>query len=334
MLDQKDSLSQPLATIIRKDFVSVRPEWDITRCLESLRGQKETGGIFYIYVTEDDGKLVGVIPIRRLLAVEPDTVAGEIMITGLITLLDSSTVYDACELFIFYKFLAIPVVDTARRLLGIVDVNLFTDEMLDLGERRDVDEVFQWIGVKMAVLSNASPMTAFRYRFPWLGATMTSGILCAALAGFFEETLANAAILAMFLTVALGLGESVSIQSMTLTMQAIHGQKDLKAFVSSRLKQELFTALMLALACGTMIGIASIFWPGAVILSASIGLSIAAAIVLAGLTGLAVPAVLHKLERDPKVAAGPITLAVADLTTVFLYLSFATMALKLSNSIG
>lgn len=328
VLSSADTLSQCVVDYLRRDFVSVRPAWTVNECLESLRGEQGTGGIYYIYVTEDGGKLIGVIPIRRMLSVDPATRAEEIMITRLITLTDSATVFDACELFIFHKFLAIPIVDADNRLAGIVDVNVFTDEMLDLGERQQVDDVFQWMGVKMEVLSSASPLQAFRYRFPWLGATMASGVGCAIIAGMFEQTLANAAILAMFLTVALGLGESVSIQSMTMTLQAITGHKDMRAFIKTRLVREILTAALLAVSCGAIIGLVSIFWPGALMLSLSIGASIATAILVAGLVGLAVPTILHNFNWDPKVAAGPITLALADLSTVFLYLSAATLALR------
>ncbi len=331
MLNNPDSLSQCVVNFVRKDFVVVHPEWTVTQCLESLRGDQETGGIFYIYVCDQDGELLGVIPIRRMLAVDPSTRAEDIMIKRLVTLSDTATVFDACELFIFHKFLAIPVVDAERRLVGIVDVNVFTEEMMDMSGHQKADDVFQWIGVRMEVLSNASPLQAFRYRFPWLLATMSSGVACAVLAGFYEQTLADAAILAMFLTVALGLGESVSIQSMTMTMQALSGQTSLKEFVKNRLMKEVQTAALLAVACGAIIGGVSIFWPGAMALSISIGVSIAITIVFAGLTGLAVPTVLHKLEHDPKAAAGPITLAIADLATVFLYLTAATIALKLAS---
>ena len=134
-----------------------------------------------------------------------------------------------------------------------------------------------------------------------------------------------------FLPVALGLGESVSIQSMTMTMQALQGQVTLREFLIGRLAREFSTAVLLATACGAAIGCISILWPGALPLSLSIGLSIAVAIVFAGITGLAVPTLLHRLQKDPKVAAGPITLAITDLATVFLYLMSATAALKLSQ---
>lgn len=328
VLSSVDSLSQSVVEYLRRDFVSVRPAWTVNDCLESLRGEQDTGGIYYIYVTKEDGRLIGVIPIRRMLAVDPATRAEDIMITRLVTLPDSATVFDACELFIFHKFLAIPIVDTDRRLVGIVDVNVFTDEMVDMGERQQVDDVFQWMGVKMEVLGSASPLQAFRYRFPWLGATMASGVGCAIIAGMYEQTLANAAILAMFLTVALGLGESVSIQSMTMTLQALTGHRNMREFIKGRLVREILTATLLAVACGAIIGLISILWPGALLLSLSIGGSIAVAVIVAGLVGLAVPTILHCFNWDPKVAAGPITLALADLSTVFLYLSAATLALR------
>src|SRR2546426_5148193 len=85
-----------------------------------------------------------------------------------------------------------------------------------------MDELFEAIGFHISQVRDASPVRAFRFRFPWLLATIGSGLLCAVLASAFELTLAKSIALAFFLTLVLALGESVSIQSMTLTIQALH----------------------------------------------------------------------------------------------------------------
>src|SRR5206468_8777841 len=131
----------------------------------------------------------------------------------------------ACEFFVLYKFLAFPVVDEERRLIGIVDMDVFMESVLegDEPEREGVrDDFFEALGFHLAQVRDASPWRVFRYRFPWLLVSVTGGTICAVLAGFFEATLARSLVIAFFLTMVLGLTESVSAQSMSVTIQALH----------------------------------------------------------------------------------------------------------------
>jgi len=329
MLQNRENLNQPITGFMRKDFVALRPDWTVAEGLKSLIGQEGTGGIFYIYVTDEEGHLRGVTPIRRLLSCERHTIIGDVMIKNLVTLQDTATVYDACEIFIRHKFLAVPVVNSTNCLLGLADVNLFTDEMLDFAGLGDTDQVFNWIGVRMSQLRTASPLQAYRYRFPWLTATIASGIGCAVLASFFESTLVQTAILAAFLTVCLGLGESISVQSMTVTMQSLHGIKDHGAFLLNRLRREVPTALMLGFTCALIVGIISAIWKQQFLLSSAIGASIFLTMIWSSLVGVLIPCLLHKFERDPRIAAGPLTLAISDISTLFLYLNAARIALAI-----
>ncbi len=121
---------------------------------------------------------------------------------------------DACEFFGLYKFLAFPVVDEQRRVVGIIDANLFAEEILEAGDTEDQSrsreavpvgpEFFAALGFRLEQIRGASAWRAFRFRFPWLLVTVTGGTLSAILAGFFEATLAGTLIIAFFLTMVLG----------------------------------------------------------------------------------------------------------------------------------
>ena len=132
---------------------------------------------------------------------------------------------DACEFFILHRLLALPVVDEHRRILGIVDVELYTSELIDLDSPERSDDLFQLIGVHLAEARQLSPLAAFRSRFPWLLATVAGGILAAFLAGLFRAELEKAVALALFIPVVLALSESVSIQSVSLALQVLHGRQ-------------------------------------------------------------------------------------------------------------
>ena len=139
---------------------------------------------------------------------------------------------EACEFFVLHKFFAFPIVDEQRRVVGLVDVGLFTEEVFDIAEREQMTEVFETLGFHVAQVREASPWRAFRIRFPWLVTTIISGTFCAVLAGFYKLTLAKSLVIAFFLTMILGLGESVSIQSMTVTIQSAADEPADAALVS------------------------------------------------------------------------------------------------------
>jgi magnesium transporter len=237
-------------------------------------------------------------------------------------------VYDACDFFILYKFLAIPIVDEDRHLLGVVDVNVFTDELVTLNEPDKHGDIFETIGFRFSEIRNASPLKAFKYRFPWLLATIASGTASAMLVGAYELTLAASLMLAFFLTLVLGLGESVSIQSMTVTVQMLNVQAPTIAWFRKAIWKEWVSALYLGGASGVLVGVIVFLWQNDALAAGIIGGSILLSMTAACMIGLLVPTVLHALKLDPKIAAGPITLALADLSTLLIYFTLATVALR------
>jgi magnesium transporter len=239
-------------------------------------------------------------------------------------------VLEACEAFVLHKFLAFPVVDEQRRIVGVVDVGLLTEETeeaFDIAERDHTDALFEAIGFHVSQVHEASPVRAFRFRFPWLLATIGSGTLCALLAGAYEVTLAKSLILTFFLTMVLGLAESVSVQSMTVAIQALRAMEPTFGWYARAFRREAGTAALLGTACGTTVGLIVWLWRGAALAGLAIGGSILLALCAACFFGLSVPALLHALKLDPKIAAGPITLAFTDIFTLLFYFSLAAILL-------
>jgi magnesium transporter len=211
--------------------------------------------------------------------------------------------------------------------VGMVDVSLFTGEVLDLAQGEPADDVFEAIGFHVSQVRDASPFKAFRYRFPWLLATIGSGTVCALLAGAYETTLAQSLVLAFFLTMVLGLSESVSIQSMAVTIQALRGARPTMGWYVRAFKREVLTALMIGLGCGLVVAMIVWAWRGDGIAAIAVGSSVVLSLFFASLLGLSVPSLLHTLKLDPKIAAGPITLAATDIITLLLYFTLGTVLL-------
>ncbi len=331
MPTQNPTLNDPVTAHLRVDYPLFARTQTVGETLESLRATGMGDQVLYIYVTDEDRRLVGVIPTRRLITSQPAVRLEEIMIRKVVSLPETATVFDACDLFVLHRFLAFPVVDAGGRVTGTIDVSLFTEEVFDFAEVQNVEDVYQFIGVRLSEIRNASPLAAFRLRIPWLVATLLSGVVCAVIARFYEATMARALVLAAFLALALGLGESVAIQSMTLTLQTLHDESSSWARWRRRLAREAATTLLLGSVLGALVALASLPLGAVPAVAASMGGSIALAIVAAGCWGVSVPMGLRALRRDPRIAAGPITLAIADLTTIVLYLQAARMLLAVSG---
>jgi magnesium transporter len=295
--------------------------------LESIRANGLEERIFYFYAVDAEGRLSGVVPARKLLTEPLHRSIGEVMMKRVLSLPDRATLMEACECFILHKFLAIPVVDSEKRLKGIIDVGLFTDEVMELGGGGNSDQIFQTIGIHIQELQHAAPLKAFGIRFPWLTVTLLGGGLCALMAEGFAATLKERIVLSVFMALVLGLSEAVSSQSLALTNQSLPDGKVRWRWLRVKLAREVQTATLLGLFSGFFAG-------GAVALcwhdlrgTVAIGLSVILSVLSAALLGIIIPALLRIVRWDPKIAAGPITLAVADLITVTIYLITAKLIL-------
>lgn len=320
-------IHQQVVNVARKDFTRLGGNLTVQQALDAIRKEELGEKIVYFYVVDDQGVLVGVLPTRRLLGAHPDQKLSDLMVSNVVTIPETATVLDACELFVMHKFLAFPVVDERRRIVGIVDVGFFTDEVFDIAEREHLDELFSTIGFHVSQVRDATPLKAFRFRFPWLMATIIGGSAAALLAGVFETTIARSIILAFFLTLVLGLGESVATQSMAVTIQKLRHIRPTFAWYLRTFFHEIGTALLLGSASGILVGIVVLLWDGAVITALSIGTSILLAICFACFLGLSIPALLHRFDLDPKISSGPVTLALADIFTLLFYFGIAALLL-------
>jgi len=328
----------PVVEHARKDFPLLHAEMTVGQALERIRREGVGERVIYFYAVDEEQRLVGVVPTRRLLTAPLETALREVMVRRVVAVPAKATVLDACEFFVLYKFLAFPVVDEQRRIVGVIDANLFAEEVLEAGDTQDRSgsrevvpigpEFFEALGFHLEQIRGASAWRAFRFRFPWLLVTVTGGTLSAILAGFFETTLAGTLIIAFFLTMVLGLNESVSMQSMSVTIHALRSVNVTWDWLAAAFRRELATAVLLGVSCGFVVCVIAWVWrddlPAAVVIGGSIALSLVTACAF----GLAVPSLLHRFNLDPKIAAGPVTLALADFIALVIYFTSASLVLR------
>jgi magnesium transporter len=322
-----ENLNRQLSEVLRPGPPPLHVDQSIGEALAVIRRSGLEERIFYFYAVDTEGRLSGVVPARKLLTEPLEKTVGEAMIPRVLSLPETATLLEACECFILHKFLAIPVVDRGKRLRGIIDVGIFTDEVLELSTGGNNDQVFQAIGLHVQELQHASPLRAFRLRFPWLSVTLLGGGFCALMAEGFASTLSDKIVLSVFMALVLGLSEAVSSQSLALTNQSLPGGRVRWRWLQVKIVREVKTAFLLGVLSGLIAGgVVVVFWHE-IRPSLAIGLSVMLSVLSASLLGILIPVLLRLVKWDPRIAAGPITLATADLITVTIYLITARLVL-------
>jgi magnesium transporter len=319
----KAGLDDPVTKHMHQEFPRLRLGEQVGDALNRIRAHPPGGRIIYFYVVDEDERLRGVVPARRLLLSSSETPLAEIMVKEVAALPDAATVLDACEFFIQHRLLALPIVDPQGHMLGVVDMELYTDELSRLDDARAREDLFQLVGVYAAAAPGGTPFSAFRRRFPWLGCNLAAGILAAFLSGIFEAELSRVVALAFFIPVVLNLAESVSSQSVSLALHAVSGQRPTWRSIAAKVREELGTGILLGVASGAVVGLVALAWLGHPRVALCLVGGIAGGVAGAAMLGIALPLLLRLFHLEPRVAAGPVALAGADVITILIYLNLA-----------
>lgn len=318
------NLHDPILPLARPVPVTLSRLQTVAEAMAVVRSSISKSDIHYFYVVDDQHRLVGVVPARHLLASDPSQLVDEVMIGDVVAIPSWATVLIASEYLASRRLLAFPVIHDSGQLVGVVDVGLFTTEVIDLA-RRTYDDIFQLLGVHATAMR--TPWTSFLDRFPWLLSNIGGGLLCAVIASRFEVLLDHIVVLSLFIPIVLALAESVSMQSATLTLQNLSDESIRPRRLLAALWKEARTAALLGISCGGVVATVVILWrrdgPGALV----IGGAIAASIVTACLFGVLLPTIVRAARVDPRIAAGPLVLASTDVVTLLFYLGLGAALL-------
>lgn len=320
-------LDRPVSEFLHHDFTALPETWTCARALEEIRSTGDDRKVSYFYTLDEGDRLCGVVPVRRFLTAPPDRLLGEMAFRNLVTVRDDMTMAEAARRFQDHKFLSLPVVRADGSVAGVVDLKALAGQEVDHSDKAVVEEVFQTIGVRLEALTSGSLSAVWLTRFPWLLSTVASGLLCAWLSSRFSATLEKNILLSFFIALVLALGESISIQSMTFSFQELHKPATERRSYPSLFLREVVMALLIGVPIGVTVGGLALLLEPRLATSLVIGSSIALSILNACLVGLMLPWGLKLLRVEPKVAAGPLVLALTDVSTILVYLWMATVLL-------
>lgn len=272
--------------------------------------------IYYVYVIDGLNHLVGILSLRELIIAGPETLIGDIMIQNVTSCNVRDDQEEVADLMTKYDLLALPVVDDEDHILGIITV----DDIVDVIQDEASEDIYRMAGTTEAELDeDASVVTAFLSRLPWLLITICGGFCSGAVLEHFEMTLSQVAALIIFIPMMTGIAGNVGTQSCTVTVRGIAmGNITTKVAVTTILREALL-GFALGTTIGSIVCLVSSFWQHSFALGLTVGLTILLNNFMAALLGTVVPLALERFHIDPAVASSAFITTTSDIVGLLNY---------------
>ncbi|MER3398927.1 MAG: magnesium transporter [Chloroflexota bacterium] len=304
--------------------VVLRPWMTAQDAINLLRREKpDTDIVYYLFVIDENDRLVGVVSLRQLVIADPDTPIGQIMDPQVVYVGPDTDQEEVARLMEHYDLLALPVVDRDRRLLGMVLI----EDVVDVIEEEATEDMFRMVGLSEEERALGPVSESVRLRLPWLVVNLYTAFLAGWVVSFFEDSIAKVAALAAIMPIISGQGGNDGIQTVTVIIRSLAlGEVGVQDVFRLLRKQ-----VLIALANGTVIGsltaLTVLLWKGNFVLAVVAAAAMVLNMLVAGFFGVIIPITLKLLRRDPAQASGVILTTFTDVCGFFIFLGLATMLL-------
>ena len=327
--DKQEELEEMMAypedsagILMYTDVFTLHEETKARDAINALQDQEDAEMVFYLYTLDDEARLTGVISLRDLVTTPGDTKLKDIMSKQIHVVRPETDQEEVARIVSQYNFLAVPVVDSDDRLLGIVTV----DDVVDIIREEATEDFLQMVGAgkDREILLKSSWENA-RMRLPWLFASWVGGIMAAFIIGIFDNVLQSTIALAAFIPVIMGMGGNIGTQSSTIIVRGLAtGRVSIENSMRILFK-EIRVGLMLGILYGLLLGVFAIlkFLDVSPMLGVVVGVSICISMIIAATIGSLVPLILNRFEIDPAIATGPFVTTSIDILGVACYFLIA-----------
>ncbi len=308
-------------------YMSVSTELTAQQAVEIIREQSEDVDVpFYVYVTDEDGRLAGVIPLRRLVTCPQDTAIRSLMMADPFTVNVNSDREEAAILARKYDIMAIPVVDDNHRLVGVIP----GDSLFDVMEEEATEDMYRMAGLSEDDRIFSPVSTAFRQRFPWIWVNLFTAFVASTVVRAFQGTIESVATLVAFMPIVAGMSGNTGNQSLIVITRGIAlGEMEFSSSLKAIFK-EARVGLLLGLVAGSIASGVALLFPGStnpLLLGLVIFMAMVGNMGLAGLLGAAIPLVLKSLGRDPALGSNILLTAFTDSLGYLLLLGLGMIVI-------
>jgi magnesium transporter len=317
-------------------FARLRPDMSAEEAIRYLRRQavQRAETIYYVYVLDAEQRLLGVVSFRDLFSSPPDRVVHQIMEPDVVTAPEEMDQEALAALFSEHDLLAVPVLDPDGRVVGVVTV----DDIVDVIEEEATEDIHKIGGTEAldAPYLQSGIAEMLRKRGPWLAVLFLGETLTAVAMGFYEEQIARAVVLAVFIPLIISSGGNSGSQATTLVIRAMAlGEVALRDWARV-VRREVATGLglgallgvlgMLKISLMTLVGVGyGEFW---MLIGITVSISLVAIVLWGTTVGSMLPFALRRLGFDPASASAPFVATLVDVTGLIIYFTVASFVLR------
>lgn len=307
------------------EMIVVNENWSMPECIKQMRLQAEDmDEIYYVYVVDNDYRLRGTFPLKKMLTHPSVSKIKHVMETDPVSVKADTPIDEVALDFEKYDLVAMPVVDSIGRLLGRITVDDVMDQVREASER----DYQLASGISSDVDADDSVFAQTKARIPWLLVGIASGLLASVILGSFEEQLQAVTALALFIPIIGGTGGNVGVQASAIVVQGLaNGSLDIKNF-ASQLGKEVLIGLLNATVMSSVVFIYNLItMPGEFAVTISVAVSLFIVVMFATILGTVVPLTLEKLHINPALATGPFIQISNDIVGLIIYVNTSTFFL-------
>jgi magnesium transporter len=316
---------QTAGRLMTPEYVRLKENITVEGALDKIRNLPESIETLYtLYVTDSNRKLIGVLSLKDLVLAKPEQLIKDIMETHLIKVSTDTDQEETANILYDGGLLAVPVVDSEDRLVGIITV----DDAIGIIEQEATEDIYNKAGLissnkkeskQSAKLIDGTYLDALKVRLPFLMITMFGGFLAGKVIHLFESTFLTLTAVAVFIPVIMDMGGNVGTQSSTIFNRAlILGQINIHAFWKHILR-EMGVGFFMGIVMGALAGLMAAYWQRIPMLGVVVGLALIVTITLATILGFFIPYILMKMGLDQAAGADPIITTIKDVTGLLIY---------------
>ncbi len=309
--------------IMAKEFVAVNLHETVDQAIEVLRSKaEEVEDIYYLYVVDENKKLVGVIRLKDLILAKGTTAISEIMDRDVVSVTTDMDQEEVANIARHYDLVAIPVVDRVGQLLGRITF----DDVADVMEEEASEDIQRMAGItEEEEFRETSILRISRVRLPWLLVGFFGQLLCAYVLHRFEASISEIIATAFFIPIIMAMGGNAGIQSSTIMVRGMATGEIGLYDIRKRLFREIGVSILNGLICGILLFVVVSLW----LKQPKFGLLLSSVLIFvilnASFVGAFIPVVLKKVKVDPAIATGPFITTSNDVIGLIIYLGLITV---------
>lgn len=317
--------AESAGSLMTSGMLTVPADLTVEQAIDEIRTRaQDSEFIFYVYVINDAGTFLGVVPIRRLITAPATSLVSDVMVADPVAVLATDDQEDVADITARYNLLAVPVVDDTFKLVGVITV----DDVIDVLHEEATEDMYLMQGLSEDDRVYSPVSTTIRKRFPWMVLNLGTTMLSASVVGLFEESIAEVVILATFMPVVAGLGGNGGTQTLTVITRGIAlGELEFSDGLSAVRKQVL-VGFINGLGVGTITAVVAWLWKGTPFLGLVLCMAMVLNLAIAGFAGAAVPLFLKSIRQDPALGGGVIVTTFTDVCGFLAFLGLATLFLE------